>query len=163
MRGIQSSGMLHHVALTDVSEEHISSIVRAKFSELGMLAVTSNRSTLRRNTMCTILFLHSVFQLQVLGNVVPSSTILLALMMQEIRSSEKSVLTEPHGITSHNTAFFARYLFTTGFVCVMPSVNAHLPNCTGVCVRFEVFTAVTMKDGLFSYVTPCDSCKNRRF
>jgi hypothetical protein len=31
------------------------------------------------------------------------------------------------------------------------------------CVRFEVFTAVTMKNGVFWDVTPCDSCKNRRF
>jgi hypothetical protein len=30
-------------------------------------------------------------------------------------------------------------------------------------VRFEVFTAVTMKNGVFWNVTPCGSCKNRRF
>jgi hypothetical protein len=30
-------------------------------------------------------------------------------------------------------------------------------------VRFEVFTAVTMKNGVFWDVTPCGSCKNRRF
>jgi hypothetical protein len=30
-------------------------------------------------------------------------------------------------------------------------------------VRFEVFTAVTMKNGVFLDVTPCGSCKNRRF
>jgi hypothetical protein len=30
-------------------------------------------------------------------------------------------------------------------------------------VRFEVFTAVTMKNGVFWVVTPCASCKNRRF
>jgi hypothetical protein len=30
-------------------------------------------------------------------------------------------------------------------------------------VRFEVSTAVTMKKGVFWDVTPCDSCKNRRF
>jgi hypothetical protein len=29
--------------------------------------------------------------------------------------------------------------------------------------RFEVFTAVTMKNGVFRDVTPCGSCKNRRF
>jgi hypothetical protein len=28
-------------------------------------------------------------------------------------------------------------------------------------VRFEVFTAVTMKNGVFWDVTPCSSCKNR--
>jgi hypothetical protein len=31
------------------------------------------------------------------------------------------------------------------------------------CVRFEVFTAVTMKNGVFWVVTPCGSCNNRRF
>jgi hypothetical protein len=31
------------------------------------------------------------------------------------------------------------------------------------CVRFEVFTAVTMKNGVFKDVMPCGSCKNRRF
>jgi hypothetical protein len=30
-------------------------------------------------------------------------------------------------------------------------------------VRFEVFTAVTMKNGVFWDFTPCGSCKNRRF
>jgi hypothetical protein len=30
-------------------------------------------------------------------------------------------------------------------------------------VRFEVFTAVTMKSGVFWDVTPCGPCKNRRF
>jgi hypothetical protein len=31
------------------------------------------------------------------------------------------------------------------------------------CVRFEAFTAVTMKNGVFWDVTPCGSCNNRRF
>jgi hypothetical protein len=30
-------------------------------------------------------------------------------------------------------------------------------------VRFEVFTAVTMKNVVFWDVMPCGSCKNRRF
>jgi hypothetical protein len=30
-------------------------------------------------------------------------------------------------------------------------------------VRFEVFATVTMKNGVFWDVTPCGSCKNRRF
>jgi hypothetical protein len=30
-------------------------------------------------------------------------------------------------------------------------------------VRFEVFTAVTMKNAVFWDVTPCGSCNNRRF
>jgi hypothetical protein len=31
------------------------------------------------------------------------------------------------------------------------------------CVRFEVFTAVTMKNGVFWNVTLCGPCQNRRF
>jgi hypothetical protein len=50
-----SSGMLRHVALvrTDVSEERIASFIRVtRFGELGtVLAVTSNRRTVRRDTM----------------------------------------------------------------------------------------------------------------
>jgi TolB-like protein len=30
-------------------------------------------------------------------------------------------------------------------------------------IRFEVFTAVNMKNAVFWDVTPCDSCKNRHF
>jgi hypothetical protein len=37
------------------------------------------------------------------------------------------------------------------------------PQASNDCVRFEVFTAVTMKNGVFWVVTPCGSCKNRRF
>jgi hypothetical protein len=47
--------MLHHVALvrTDVLEEHIASIIKVpRISELGTtLAVTSNQSTLQKDTM----------------------------------------------------------------------------------------------------------------
>jgi hypothetical protein len=48
-----SSGMLLRVALvrTEVSEELRSSIIRlTRIGELGTLAVSSNRRTLRRNT-----------------------------------------------------------------------------------------------------------------
>jgi hypothetical protein len=31
------------------------------------------------------------------------------------------------------------------------------------CVKFEVFTAVTMKNGVYWDVTPCGSCRNRHF
>jgi hypothetical protein len=48
------NGMLRRVALlrTDVSGERIASTIReTRIGELGTLAVTSNRSTLRRNIM----------------------------------------------------------------------------------------------------------------
>jgi hypothetical protein len=49
-----SSGMLRRVALvrTDVSEELGASFIRVtRIGELGTLTVTSNRRTLRRNTI----------------------------------------------------------------------------------------------------------------
>jgi hypothetical protein len=71
--------MLRHVAFvrTDVSEEYIASIFRVtRIRELGMLAVTSNRCTLQRNTIRMY-----------------SSPIVFTLMMEVLRSSETSVLT----------------------------------------------------------------------
>jgi hypothetical protein len=40
--------------------------------------------------------------------------------------------------------------------------TVNLPN-TIQCVIFEVFTAVTMKNGVFWDVMQCGSCRNRRF
>jgi hypothetical protein len=75
--------MLRRVALvrTDVLEEVIASIIRVTtIVELGTaLAVTSNRCTLSR--------------LLVMANVVPSSTIVVTLMMEVLSSSKTSVLT----------------------------------------------------------------------
>jgi hypothetical protein len=83
--------MLRRVALvrTDVSEEGSASIITVKrIGELGItLAVTSNRSTLHYS------FLRSVRRLLVTANVVPSSPIVVILMMDALRSSETSVLT----------------------------------------------------------------------
>jgi hypothetical protein len=52
-----SSGMLRRVALvrTDVSEELSDSFISmTRISELGKLAVTSNRRTLRKNTLTVV-------------------------------------------------------------------------------------------------------------
>jgi hypothetical protein len=68
------SEMLRRVSLvkTDVSEERITSIIRAtRIGELGTtLALTGDR-----------IFLRSLLQLLVIANVVPSSPILVTLMM----------------------------------------------------------------------------------
>jgi hypothetical protein len=85
--------MLRRVALvtTDDSEELSASIIRVtRISELGTLAVASNRSTLRTNR---------VRRLLVTANVVPSSPILVTLMMKALSSSETSALTTA---TQHN-------------------------------------------------------------
>jgi hypothetical protein len=91
-----SSGMLRRVALvrTNVSEELSASFIRVtRIGELGTLAVTSNRRTLRRNTKWAhFVFLRSVRRLLVTTNV-PSSPILVTLMKEALSSSETLVLT----------------------------------------------------------------------
>jgi hypothetical protein len=39
----------------------------------------------------------------------------------------------------------------------------HLPTNIIPAVRFEVFTAVTMKNGVFWVVTPCGSCAAKKY
>jgi hypothetical protein len=90
-----SSGKLCVVTLvrTDVSDGPIASITKVKrVGDLGItLAVTSNRSTLRRKKK--EIFLRSVLRLLVTANVVVSSTILATLIMETKRSSETLVIT----------------------------------------------------------------------
>jgi hypothetical protein len=76
-----SSGILRRAALvrTDISEEHIASIIRIRNGELGTLA--------------------SMHRLLVMAVVVPSSPILVIQMMEALRSSERPVLTRA---TWHN-------------------------------------------------------------
>jgi hypothetical protein len=76
-----SSGMLRRVALvrTDVSEELSASFIRVtRIGELGTLAVTSNQCGTLRRLLVTA--------------TVPSSPILVTLMMEALSSSE-AVLT----------------------------------------------------------------------
>jgi hypothetical protein len=98
--------MLHHVALirTDVSEEFSATIIRVtRIDELGTtlavsyfvficsvhwLLVTANVS----GSLIKV-FLCSMRQLLVTTNVIPSSPILVILMMEALSSSETSVLT----------------------------------------------------------------------
>jgi hypothetical protein len=80
--------MLRRVALvrTDVSDELRAYIIGVtRIGELGTsLAVTSNRRTL---------YLRSVGRLLVTANAVPSSPILVTLMMEALSSSETLVFT----------------------------------------------------------------------
>jgi hypothetical protein len=70
---------------TDVSKRLIASIItETRIGELGNLAVTSNRSTMREKLLLT-------------ANVVSSMSILVNLMMEAIFSSETSVLIRTKG------------------------------------------------------------------
>jgi hypothetical protein len=82
-----SSGTLRRVALvrTDVSEELSASFIRVK--RIGKLETTLAEPHL--------VFLRSVHQLLVTASVVPSSPILVTLMMEGLSSTETSVLTTP--------------------------------------------------------------------
>jgi hypothetical protein len=112
-----SSGNLRRVPLvkTDVSEACIASFIRmTRIGELGTLAVTSNRSTLRRN-MCSVLWL------LVTAKVLSSP--ILTLMMETIRSSKTSVLTrvtrrhipEDDFLHSHRRENLKSYIALTGW------------------------------------------------
>jgi hypothetical protein len=80
--------MLRHLALlrSVVSEERIASIIRV--TNVGVL-----EATLAVTTSWSLLQTHSVLQLLVTANV-PSSLVLLTLMMEALRSPQKSVLTK---------------------------------------------------------------------
>jgi hypothetical protein len=83
------------VVSTNVSEELSSSIIRVtRIGELGTtLAVTSNNARYEKiHLEIRIVFLRSMRRLLVTANVVPSSPILVTLMMEVLRSSETSVL-----------------------------------------------------------------------
>jgi predicted transcriptional regulator len=58
--------------------------------------------------------------------------------------------------------FFVEFCRPSTLQCSQYHISTHVSNIM-VFVRFEVFTAVTMKNGVFWDVTPCGSCKSRRF
>jgi hypothetical protein len=126
--------MLHHVAVvrTDVSKECIASIIRVRIGKLGMLAVTNIRSRLQINTIYFYVyytFLRSMLRLLVTANV-PSSPILVNLMMDAILSSEMSVLTratqrnipEDGSLHSHRHKNIKSYVHTVEFQVVFKAL-----------------------------------------
>jgi hypothetical protein len=96
---MEYSGMLRRVALvrTDVSEEPSASIIKmTRIGELGTLTVSSNR------------ILGSVPRLLVTANVIPSSPILVTLMMEGLGVSETSVLRRGTGHNIPEDTFLRR-------------------------------------------------------
>jgi hypothetical protein len=114
-RKLSSSGMWRFVDLvrTDVSEEHIASIIMwvTRFSEqVTTLTVTTNWSTLRRNTYSFHIdigvFIGSELQLLVTSNVVLARWLFSPWWWRRHVPPKYSFLQEPYGTTFQKTAFF---------------------------------------------------------
>jgi hypothetical protein len=142
-----SFGMWHRVTLgrTDVSEERIASIIRVEtISEL-------------------VVVLRSMRQFLVITNVVPSPRILSTLILEATRFSETSVLPATrHHIPEDSILQNVLCLLHWNMICRLRTYSDCLCVRNMSPVRFEVFTAVTVKNGVFWDVTPCGYCKNRR-
>jgi hypothetical protein len=90
------SGIWRHVAIirTDVSEERITSIDDRDTVTEALFSICHEVHPIRLFPVSySVLFLRNMLRLVVTAIVVPSSLILLALMMQARHSSETSVLT----------------------------------------------------------------------
>jgi hypothetical protein len=135
-----SSGMLCHVTLvrTDVLEERSTSIIKVTgIGELGTtLAVTSNRSTLRRNELGTMLAVtsnrHMLRRLLVTAKVVPSSQV----RWRRYDPPKHQFLEEPPCVTSQKTLFFFSFSYLRSYGSTTKKSHAlTVPVSVGCAVR----------------------------
>jgi hypothetical protein len=141
--------MLRRVTLvrTDISEEISTSIIRVtRIGELGTtLTLTSNRLVLWRNTIhihthnINIVLIRNMCLLLVTVNVVPSSPILVTLIMEALLSSETSVITK---VTRRNIPEIGILFFTpTNSVALSPRAN-YTDCSTATCQQNLVSTFI---------------------
>jgi hypothetical protein len=148
-RRIASSEMVRRVALvrTDLSEEH----------RLKHKAEDDQRA--RNNVSCNYKLKHSakkhsVLQLLVTTDAVPSSLILLALMKEAILSSKNLFLQEPPGFATQKMAFLLLILLSFELLnCIVQKIST---NCLD-----KMLSASSCKwknigfDKAFEYGTSC--------
>jgi hypothetical protein len=97
----------------------------------------------------------------------PSYGSLVTLKMEVIYSSENSILltiiTSRHIPEQNILKWQLLHQFQQQLLIPCNRICSYFSPTKRYVVRFEVFTAVTMKNGVFWVVTTCGSCKNRRF
>jgi hypothetical protein len=92
--------------------------------------------------------------------------------VNSVEASERALVSYRHRISVAETSANGRMVMNDDLAsvwimskeyCKIYLEEKKTPNCSKDDVRFEVFTAVTMKNSIFCDVTPCGSRKNRRF
>jgi hypothetical protein len=87
----------------------------------------------------------------------PSNCVLVRKVIKcEVKSKGKQRLRAYGNIKSVRFDTNGRSVMVIGFSINFMTIQSNF-------VRFELFTAVTMKNGIFWDVKPCGSCKNQRF
>jgi hypothetical protein len=109
------------------------------------------------------LWTRNMRQLIDITSFVSSSPILVTLIKKALSSSETSVITKPHVLTSQKTPFFEDRHVHHGVVKVILKKEFGIRSIIKLYQISSWETSWILKSGVFWAVTPCGSCKNRCF